>query len=87
MHEKEPPMTHDLYKLLTFLDEEALLYRLGRAPPDAVAVSLALDGERLEITVSEDGSIQFMRFTGDDNVGDASAAVAKLYRRLRAEIA
>ena len=62
-------MTHELYKLLTFLDNEALLYRLDRAPPDAVTVSLALAGERLEITVPEDADVQFIRFTGDDNIG------------------
>jgi hypothetical protein len=79
-------MTHELYRLLTFLDHEALVYRLDRAPPDAVVVSLALAGERLEITVTEDAEVQFLRFTGDDDVGDASPAVARLYQRLRTEI-
>jgi hypothetical protein len=79
-------MTHALYELLAFLDEEAFLYRLDRAPPDAIVISLTLQSERLEITVSEDGDIHFLRFTGDDNVGDASAAVASLYRRLQTKI-
>jgi hypothetical protein len=72
--------------LLAFLDEEAFRYRLDRAPPDAITISLSLQDERLEVTVSEDGNIHFLRFTGDDNVGDASAAVASLYRRLQRKI-
>jgi hypothetical protein len=79
-------MTHALYKLLAFLDDEAFFYRLDRAPPDAILISLTLENERLEITVAEEGGIHFVRFTGDDNVGDASTAVADLYKRLQAQI-
>jgi hypothetical protein len=76
-------MTHALYELLAFLDDEAFAYRLDRTPPDAITITLALQDERLEVTVFEGGDIQFLRFTGDDNIGDASAAVANLYQRLQ----
>jgi len=76
-------MAHELYELLRLLDDEAFLYRLDRSMPDAVTVCLILSEERLEITVAEDGTTRFVRFTGDDNVGDASAAVARLYQTLR----
>ena len=79
-------MAHTLYTLLTYLDDEALLYHLERAPPDGVLIGLSFSGERLEIAVSEDGKIEFFRFTGDDNVGDGSTVVANLYRRLRSQI-
>lgn len=79
-------MAHAIFKLLTLLDEEAFLYRLDRAPPDAIMISFSLGSERLEITVSDDEKMRFVRFTGDDNAQDASAIIAELYRRLRPEI-
>jgi len=76
-------MAHELYDLLRLLDDEAFLYRVDRSPPDAVTISLILSDERLEITVADDGTTHFVRFTGDDNIGDASAAVARVYQTLR----
>jgi hypothetical protein len=76
-------MTHELYKVLSFLDEECLWYRLDRNPPDAIAITLTLHGERLEISVFEDGRVEFVRFRGDEHAGGDTADVARLYERLR----
>lgn len=75
-------MGHPLYKSLTFLDEEAILYRLDRGPPDGITVSVVLSDERFKVTLSDDGPTDFGRFNGDDNVGNASPAVARLHQML-----
>ena len=46
---------------------------------------VTLVGERLEISVFDDGHIEYSRFLGDENVEIGSAAIASLYERLRAE--
>jgi len=80
-------VSHNFFNLLTFLDDECLLYRLDRAPPDAITITLVLSGERLEITVFENGRIEFLHFVGSDNIGDGgSPEVARLYGRLKAQI-
>lgn len=79
-------MTHAIYKLLTFLDDEALSYHLDRILPDAITVALAPAGERLEITVFDDGRIEVLSFVGTNNIGDRSPAVARLYDRLNHQI-
>jgi hypothetical protein len=76
-------MRHELYKLLSFLDEECLWYRLDRNPPDAITITVTLAGERLEINVLENGRIEFVRFRGNDHAEGNLAVVARLYERLR----
>jgi len=78
-------MDHELYRLLTFLDKERLFYRLDRYQPDAVTATVTLVGERLEISVFDDGHIEYSRFLGDESVEGGSEAIASLYDRLRAE--
>lgn len=78
-------MGHPLYKSLTYLDEEAILYHLDRGTSDGITVSLALSGERFKVTLSDDGPTDFGRFNGDDNVGNASPAVARLHQMLVAD--
>jgi hypothetical protein len=78
-------MHHELYRLLTFLDKERLFYRLDRYQPDAVTATVTLVGERVEISVFDDGHIEYSRFLGDESVESGSEAIARLYERLRTE--
>jgi hypothetical protein len=78
-------MAHELYRLLTFLDNQRLSYDLRRYRSDTVTITVSLVGERTEIDVFEDGHIEYSRFMGDESVESGQEAVAGLYTRLRAE--
>ena len=77
--------THGLYRLLQFLDEIRLHYRLDRHRPDTVRVTVFVVGERTEIDVFDDGHLEITRFTGDESVESGDEAVEALFRQLREE--
>jgi hypothetical protein len=64
------PLSHELYRLLAFLDETKLHYRIDRHRPDTVLVTVTAVGDRIEIDVFDDGHIEFCRFTGSEGPSD-----------------
>jgi hypothetical protein len=70
---------------LDLLDKERLSYQLARYQPGAITVIVTLVGERVEISVFEDGHIEYSSFKGDESVESDADAISRLYERLRAE--
>ena len=64
----ESIMGHALYDLLNKLDEEKYHYVLARDRPDAVEVKITFVGERVEVSVFEDGHMEVSRFLGTEDV-------------------
>jgi hypothetical protein len=64
-------MKHPLFNLLSELEDASIHFTIARYRRDTVLVSLTLVGERVEIDVFENGSMQVSRFAGsEDIVGD-----------------
>ena len=77
---------HPLYQLLSKLDEGKWHYTLSRHRPDTILVSVAFVGERVEIDVFEDGSMEVSRFTGNEEiVGDEKFFLRLLDQKNEAE--
>ena len=75
-------MTHALFSLIQFLEEQRLWFRIDRLRPDSVMVTVTLVGERLEIDVFEDGHFEYSRFRGNE---DVESAPEQLFAILRLE--
>lgn len=61
-------MAHPLYDLLRRLEEAHIHFRLSRHREDSILVSLTLVGERVEVDVFENGSMEVSRFPGSEAV-------------------
>ena len=69
--------SHPLFRLLRKLDESGYHYALSRHRSDSVLVSITVVGERVEVDVLEDGSMEVCRFKGSEEiVGDEAVILA-----------
>lgn len=59
---------HNLYKILTKLEEASIYYELGRYADNTITISARVVGARIEIEVFDDGEIQTSIFKGDESV-------------------
>lgn len=71
-------MSHNLYKVLSLLDQAKLHYTLGRFLPDAVTIQLTVVGARYEINVHESGEILTSGFSGDESVEEGMKFVSQI---------
>ncbi len=71
-------MSHPLFDLMRKLDDQNVPFTIHRYRDDSVMVSLTLPGERVEIDVFEDGRIEYLRFSGSEEVLDDLAALDRL---------
>jgi hypothetical protein len=60
----------DLLTLLRRLEAKKIHYRLSKFREDAIAVEVAVPGERWEIEYLADGSIEVERFESDGTIGN-----------------
>lgn len=73
---------HSLYQILAKLDEGNWHYTLSRHRPDTIMVSVTFVGERVEIDIFEDGSMEVSRFIGNEEiVGDEKFLLALLDKK------
>ncbi len=66
---QDKPQVHML-TLLRRLRDAHISCRLGSARPEAVMVEVAVPGERWEIEILDDGSIEIERFKSDGTISD-----------------
>ena len=60
-------------QLLARLESAKIHYRLAHSRYDAVRIDVAVPGERWEIQIMSDGSLEIERFRSDGNILDESA--------------
>jgi hypothetical protein len=73
-----------LLRFLARLDEHRLPYALASARQQAIMVRFARPGERWEVEVLADGTIEVERFLGDGTIADETA-FGELWARLEGE--
>ncbi|KQM33258.1 hypothetical protein ASF03_05825 [Rhizobium sp. Leaf68] len=61
-----------VFEVLKRLDEAKVHYFIGRYRPDTIDITATFVGERVEITVFEDGHVEVSRFVGNEDVLDES---------------
>lgn len=61
-------MTSPLFDILRRLDEARIHYFLERHRPDTIDVTATVVGQRIEISVFEDGHVEVSRFFGHEDV-------------------
>lgn len=71
-----------VFEVLKRLDEAKVHYFIGRYRPDTIDITATLVGERVEITVFEDGHVEVSRFVGNEDVLDESVLNEILQRDL-----
>ncbi len=74
---------HPLYDILAKLNSAKMHYNLDKQRPRAVLICITVPGERIEIEVFDDGSVETSRFSGDESVTmgmDVIDSILKLYR-------
>jgi hypothetical protein len=76
-------MSHPLYDLLRKLEEAKIHFALARCRDDSILVSLTLVGERVEIDVFDDGSMEVSRFRGSEDIVGGAELVEKLIEENR----
>ena len=59
---------HSIYALLAYLDRKKVHYTLARNRSDVIDVNVTIVGIRTEISVFEDGHIEYSEFIGDESV-------------------
>ena len=78
-------MSHELYRLIRLLERERVHFRLDRHRDDTIMITATLVGERIEIDVFEDGSVNYSRFRGDEsaevNVSELEALLSDFNRQ------
>lgn len=70
-------LTSRLLRLLNTLNRKKLMFRLEQQTDDAVMVSFAFVGMRVEVEVFED-HLEFSTFEGDESVDSDEARLFKL---------
>jgi len=71
-------MTHAIFELLSELDAARLYYTLSRTRPEAILVSIALVGERVEVDVFDDGHMEVSRFRGSEEIVGARDLIRQI---------
>ncbi|HEX4264997.1 MAG TPA: hypothetical protein VH597_11705 [Verrucomicrobiae bacterium] len=71
-------MSHPLYELLRRLENAKIHFTLSRNRSDTILVTLTVVGERLEVDVFDDGSMEVSRFLGSENVVGGAELVDRL---------
>ncbi len=74
-------MTHPLFSLIRTLEEMRLWFRIEKVQPDALMITVTLVGERVEISIFEDGHLEYSRFRGDESVEDDNNQLLALLRK------
>ena len=59
---------HNLYKILQELDSENIHYRLDRYREDVITILVTVIGQRIEIDVESDGTVNSAFFSGSENL-------------------
>ena len=73
-------MKHPLYRLLRDLNAASIYFELARYRDDSVTVLMTLVGERVEVDVFEDGSMEVSRFPGSEDIAGGAELVARIVR-------
>ena len=71
-------MASALFRILKRLDDAKIHYVIGRHRPDTVDVTASVVGQRIEISVFEDGRVEVSRFFGHEDVEEESVLDAIL---------
>ena len=71
-------MSESLFRVLKYLEAHSVHYTLERTRPDSVRVNAAFFGERTEIDVRDDGTIEVARFFGDEEVTRGFALIESI---------
>jgi hypothetical protein len=71
-----------VFEVLKRLDEAKVHYFIGRYRSDTIDITATVVGERVEITVFEDGHVEVSRFVGNEDVLDESVLGEILQRQL-----
>lgn len=61
-------MSSPIFRILKILDEARIRYFLNRYRDDTIDIHATLVGERIEISVFEDGHVELSRFFGNEDV-------------------
>ncbi|MEB3047214.1 hypothetical protein [Rhizobium mulingense] len=74
-------MTSPIFRILRLLDEAGIRYMLNRYREDTIDVHATLIGERIELSIFEDGHVEMSRFVGNEDVleGDLIYEVVAAY--------
>ena len=67
-NEDREKSSHPIYELLSLLDEKRIYYSIARHRPDTIDVVATLVGMRVEISVFEDGHLEYSTFEGDEGI-------------------
>lgn len=59
-----------VFEILRRLDDARVHYVIGRYRPDTIDITATVVGERIEISVFEDGHVEISRFVGNEDVLD-----------------
>lgn len=76
----EPSSFDQLLHLIKSLDDSKISYRLSSIRAESVLVSVAVPGERWEIEVMRDGSLEIETFVSSGVIGDRSC-LTELFQR------
>lgn len=74
---------HPIYEILAFLDKHGLHYSLSRMRSETVDISVTLVGMRIEVSVFEDGHIEYSKFEGSEDVLSNMSALFALLRHFQ----
>ncbi|MBB4577674.1 hypothetical protein [Rhizobium lentis] len=80
-------MTSPIFRILRLFDEAGIRYMLNRYREDTIDVHATLVGERIELSIFEDGHVEMSRFVGNEDVleGDLIYEVVAAYVQENAE--
>lgn len=65
-------MTSPVFGILRRLDEARIHYFIERHRTDTIDITATVVGQRMEISVFEDGHVEVSRFMGRETIEDAS---------------
>ncbi|MGG4447471.1 hypothetical protein HPY28_24405 [Brevibacillus sp. HB1.2] len=61
---------HELNDLLNKLEERHIFYRLSKIRSESIMIEVAVPGQRWEIEMMEDGTIEIEKFISDGDMYD-----------------
>jgi hypothetical protein len=84
---KVSPVTSPIFGILRLFDEAGIRYMLNRYRDDTIDVHATLVGERIELSIFEDGHVEMSRFFGNEDVleGDLIYEIVAAYVKENAE--
>ena len=71
---------HSLYSFLMELDKRKIHYNLHRIRHESIMVDVAVPGQRWEIELMQDGTIEIEKFISDGHIFDEKE-IAELYKQ------